>query len=354
MKKRIAATLVTMCMTAAMLSGCAGAVTTEQPTQAVATSEAQAADTQAETGKTEAEPETAETEKKQMVIAFSQMEMNNAWRVAETNSIKAEAEARGVKLIYTDANGDTAKQVSDVEDIINQKPDVILLAPREFEGLTPALEAAKAANIPVLLIDREAAGVPGEDFMAFVGANFYWEGQTCAQKLVERFGTEEEVNVVQITGTPGSSVADDRQKGFEDELAKYPNFKIIATQNGEFTRSVAQQAMENIIQSKGEEIDAVYGHDDECAIGAIQALKSAGMKPGEDVAVVGIGGFKDACVSIQNGEMDGTVLCSPFFGPTVMDLCEKIVNGETIDTYIENPGYMIDKSNVDAYMPDAF
>ena len=86
----------------------------------------------------------------------------------------------------------------------------------------------------------------------------------------------------------------------------------------------------------------------------MQALKSAGMKPGEDVAVVGIGGFKDACVCIQNGEMDGTVLCSPFFGPTVMDLCEKIVNGETIDTYVENPGYMIDKSNVDDYMPDAF
>lgn len=353
MKKRITATLVTMCMTAAMLAGCAGAVTTEQPAQTAVT-EAKAPDTQAAAGKTEAESGDTQAEKKQMVVAFSQMEMNNAWRVAETNSIKAEAEARGVKLIYTDANGDTAKQVSDVEDIINQKPDVILLAPREYEGLTPALEAAKTAGIPVLLIDREAAGVPGEDFMAFVGANFYWEGQTCAQKLVERFGTEEEVNVVQITGTPGSSVADDRQKGFEEELAKYPNFKIIATQNGEFTRSVAQQAMENIIQSKGEEIDAVYGHDDECAIGAVQALKSAGMKPGEDVAVVGIGGFKDACVCIQNGEMDGTVLCSPFFGPTVMDLCEKIVNGETIDTYVENPGYMIDKSNVDDYMPDAF
>lgn len=289
-----------------------------------------------------------------ITVAFSQMEMNNAWRVAETNSIREEAEARGIELIYTDAQGDTAKQVSDVEDIIAKDPDVILLAPREFEGLVPALEAAKAAGIPVVLIDRAAKGEAGVDYTTLISANFIWEGQQCAQGLVERFGTEQPVNVVQITGTPGSSVAIDRQKGFEDELAKYPNFKIIATQNGEFTRSIAQAAMENIIQAHGDEIDAVYGHDDECAIGAIQALKAAGMKPGEDIAIYGVGGFKDAAVCIQAGEMDGTVLCSPFFGPTALDAAEKIAAGEEVPTFIENPGYMINKDNVEEYMPNAF
>ena len=287
-------------------------------------------------------------------VAFSQMEMNNAWRVAETNSIKEEAEKRGIELIYTDAQGDTAKQVSDVEDIIAKNPDVILLAPREYEGLVPALEAAKEAKIPVVLIDRAAKGEAGVDYATMISADFIWEGQQCAQGLVARFGTEQEVNVVQITGTPGSSVAIDRQKGFEDELAKYPNFHIIATQNGEFTRSIAQAAMENIIQAHGTEINAVYGHDDECAIGAVQALKAAGMKPGEDVAIFGVGGFKDACVCIEAGEMDGTVLCSPWFGPTAFDTVEKIVAGEEVPTFIQNPGYMIDKTNVEEYMPDAF
>jgi ribose transport system substrate-binding protein len=289
-----------------------------------------------------------------LVVAFSQMEMNNAWRVAESNSIKTEAEKRGIELIYTDAQGDTAKQVSDVEDIIARKPDVILLAPREFEGLAPALAAAKEAGIPLVLIDRDAQGEAGVDYATLISANFVWEGSQCAQVLVKRFGTEKEVNVVQVTGTPGSSVAIDRQKGFEDELAKYPNFKIISTQNGEFTRSIAQKTMENVVQSLGNKINAVYGHDDECAIGAIQALKSAGMKPGVDIAIVGVGGFKDAAVSIQAGEMDATILCSPFFGPTAFDTCEKIVKGEKIPTFIQNPGKVIDKSNVDAYMPDAF
>ncbi|MDR1965805.1 MAG: substrate-binding domain-containing protein, partial [Synergistaceae bacterium] len=130
--------------------------------------------------------------------------------------------------------------------------------------------------------------------------------------------------------------------------------KIISTQNGEFTRSIAQKTMENVVQSLGDKINAVYGHDDECAIGAIQALKAAGLKPGADIAVVGVGGFKDAAVSIQAGEMDATVLCSPFFGPTAFDACEKIVKGETLPTFIQNPGRVIDKSNVDEYMPDAF
>jgi ribose transport system substrate-binding protein len=289
-----------------------------------------------------------------VVVAFSQMEMNNAWRVAETDSIRAEAQKRGIELIYTDAQGDTAKQVSDVEDIIARKPSVILLAPREYEGLAPALAAAKKANIPVILIDRDAAGTAGSDYKTLISANFVWEGQQCAQVLVKRFGTSAPVNVVQITGTPGSSVAIDRQKGFEEELAKYSNFKIISTQNGEFTRSIAQKTMENIIQSQGGNINAVYGHDDECAIGAIQALKAAGMKPGVDIAVVGVGGFKDAAVSIQNNEMDATILCSPFFGPTAFDTVEKLLTGETLPTYIQNPGRVIDKSNVDAYMPDAF
>ncbi|MFP3089492.1 ABC transporter substrate-binding protein [Treponema sp. TIM-1] len=289
-----------------------------------------------------------------MVVAFSQMEMNNAWRVAETASIRAEAQKRGIELIYTDAQGDTAKQVSDVEDIIARKPNVILLAPREYEGLAPALAAAKKAGIPLILIDRDAKGEPGVDYASLISANFVWEGQQCAQVLVKRFGTSQPVNVVQITGTPGSSVAIDRQKGFEDELAKYPNFKIIATQNGEFTRSIAQNVMTNIIQSQGGKINAVYGHDDECAIGALQALKAAGYKPGPDIAVVGVGGFKDAALLIQQNEMEATILCSPFFGPTAFDACEKLIRGEKLPTYIQNPGRVIDKSNVDAYMPDSF
>lgn len=291
-----------------------------------------------------------------ITVALCQLGSENNWRITETKSIQDEAAARGYQLIYTNAEGDTAKQISDMEDIIEQKPDVILLAPREYEGLTTALDAAKEVGIPVVLIDRDCKGEAGVDYETLIAADFEWEGRTAAQALVEKFGTENPVNVVQITGTPDSSPAISRQKGFEDEIAKYDNFTIVATQNGDFQRAMAQSVMENIIQAQGDAIDAVYGHDDECAIGAIQALKTAGVEVGGEngVQVVGIGGFKDAAVSIQNGEMLATVLCSPFFGPVAMDTVEKIVAGESVETFIQNPGYIVNAENVEEYMPKSF
>jgi len=295
-------------------------------------------------------------ENQSITVALCQLGSENNWRITETESIRTEAEARGHKLIYTNADNDTAKQISDMEDIVQQKPDVILLAPREYEGLSVALATAKEASIPVILIDRDCKGVAGEDYVTLIAADFEWEGMTAAQALVEKFGAEAAVNVVQITGTPDSSPAISRRKGFEEEIAKYPNFTIIATQNGDFQRATAQAVMENVIQAQGSNIDAVYGHDDECAIGAIQALKTNNMSVGGDngVQVVGIGGFRDAAVAIQNGDMLATVLCSPFFGPTSMDIAEKIVKGEEIPTFIQNPGYLIDLNNVEEYLPKSF
>ncbi|MDR0362663.1 MAG: ABC transporter substrate-binding protein [Planctomycetota bacterium] len=288
----------------------------------------------------------------EVVVGFSQMGSENNWRITETKSIQDEAAKRGYKLLYTNANDDTAKQVSDVEDLLNRRPDILIIAPREFEGLAPALQAAKEAEVPVILVDRSAQGEPGEDYVTCISANFIWEGQEAAKVIADKFKGKN-ANIVQITGVPGSSVAIERQKGFEDEIAKHPNLKIISTQNGEFTRSVAQKAMENIIQAHGDAIDAVYGHDDECAIGALQALNLSGRKPGE-VCIVGIGGFRDAAQLIERGQMEATVLCSPFFGPTTFDTVEKVLAGEPMPTYIQNPGYVIDKKNVVEYMPESF
>lgn len=286
------------------------------------------------------------------VIAFSQMGSENNWRITETKSIQEEAAKRGYKLLYANANDDTAKQVSDVEDLLNRRPELIIIAPREFEGLAPALQAAKEANVPVILVDRSAQGEPGVDYVTCISANFIWEGQEAAKVIVDKFKGKE-ANIVQITGVPGSSVAIERQKGFEDEIKKHPNLKIVATQNGEFTRSVAQKAMENIIQAQGNKIDAVYGHDDECAIGALQALNLSGRKPGE-VVIVGIGGFRDAAQLIEKGQMEATVLCSPFFGPTTFDTVEKVLGKDKVPAYIQNPGYIINKDNVAEYMPKSF
>src|SRR5207253_346795 len=154
--------------------------------------------------------------KGKLKVGFSQMEENNPWRIAETNSLREEAKKRGdrFELVVTNAQGQTSKQVSDVEDLIAQRVDAILLAPREYEGLGSALQRAKEAKIPVFLIDREAAGKPGEDFVAFLGSNFVEQGRRAGEWLVKN--SNGKAGIVELTGTAGASVARDRSQGFRD------------------------------------------------------------------------------------------------------------------------------------------
>ena len=289
-------------------------------------------------------PKTLQTIK----VGFSQMENNGPWRIAETNSVKSEAEKRGVELIYTDAQSDTAKQVSDVEDLIAQGVDYIILAPREYEGLAPALESAKAAGIPVILIDREANG----EYLTLVVSDFVWEGQQAGLLLAEETGGK--ANIVELTGTAGSSVAIDRAAGFLEVIDQHPDMNIIASQTAEFARAEGQKVMENIIQAKGDEITAVYAHNDEMAIGAIQALKAAGMEPGVDVTVISIDGEKDALTSIIAGELFASVECSPFFGPIAFDIIERHLAGDTIEEKIINEDRIFTIENAAEFVDSAY
>jgi galactofuranose transport system substrate-binding protein len=291
-------------------------------------------------------------EAKKLRVGFSQMENNNPWRIAETNSIKEEAAKRGIELVYTDAQSQTAKQVSDVEDLIAQKVDYILLAPREFEGLAPALQSAKAAGIPVILIDRAAAGTAGVDYVTIIASDFILEGNQAGDWLAKI--TSGKASIVELTGTTGSSVAIDRADGFAEAIKKYPDMKIIASQTGDFARANGQKVMENIIQAKGKEITAVYAHNDEMAIGAIQALKAAGMTPGKDVTIISIDGSKDALKAIIAGELGATVECNPRFGPSAFDVVEKLEKGEKVPTSIVNPDRFFDKANAEKFVDESY
>jgi ribose transport system substrate-binding protein len=286
------------------------------------------------------------------VVGFSQMESDNPWRLAQTKSLRDEAQKRGVELVVTDAQGQTAKQVSDVEDLIARRVSVILLAPREYEGLAPALQAAKAANIPVILVDREAAGTAGEDYVTFLGSNFVEQGKRAAEWLAKE--TNGQAKIVELSGTPGSSVAADRAKGFKDEIAKHPGMQIIASQTGNFSRATAQGVMQNIAQARGKEITAVYAHNDEMALGAVQALKAAGLKPGTDVKVISIDGQRAALEAIEQGDLGATVESNPRFGPLAFETIEKVRKGETVAPKILITDRFFDKSNAAQFKAEAY
>jgi ribose transport system substrate-binding protein len=287
-------------------------------------------------------------------VGFSQMENTGPWRIAETNSMKEEAARRADKFnyVYTDGQSKTEKQIADVEDLIARKVDAIFLAPRQAEGFSAAFAAAREAKIPVILIDREANGTPGVDFVTVIKSDFVQEGRRAGEWLAKQAGGK--AGIVELKGTTGSSVANDRSKGFMEAIGGSPDMKIIASQDANFTRAEGQRVMENIIQSKGKEITAVYAHNDEMALGAIQALKAANMNPGKDVLIISIDGQKTALQAIIAGEMNATVECNPRFGPIAFDALERFFRGEKLPPQIINEDRFFDANNAAQFVNEAY
>jgi ribose transport system substrate-binding protein len=287
------------------------------------------------------------------VVGFSQMDNQGSWRIAETNSLKAEANKRGTyTMVVTDAQDQTAKQVSDVEDLIARRVKALFIAPREFDGLEPAFEAAAHAKIPVFLIDREAAGIAGKDYVAFLGSNFVEQGQRAAKWLGDKMGGKG--GVVELSGSPGSSVAADRSRGFAEGLKEFPGMQIIASQPAHFSRASAQNVMGNLLQGLGGQVQAVYGHNDEMAIGAIQALYAAGVKPGKDVTLVSIDGSRAALTAIIAGDLGASVESNPRFGPLAFDTLESYFAGKPIPTKIILQDRLFDASNAAQFVDEAY
>lgn len=287
-------------------------------------------------------------------VGFSQVETNNPWRIAETESMKAEATKLGHELVYTDAGGSEAKQIADVESMIAQKVDLIFMAPRSEQALAEAVLKAKAACIPVILLDRDvdhSIAAPGKDFVTMIGSDFVEEGRRTAEWLAN--ATNQTATIIELEGTVGSSPANDRKKGFDEEIAKYPNMKIVASQSGDFARDKGRQVAETLLQAHPD-TTAIYAHNDEMAIGAIAALEAAGKVPGKDVIVVSIDGTKDATQAILDGTLGATCECSPKFGPKAFEVMAGYANGETYPAKIVNPDRFFDITNAAEYLPEAY
>lgn len=288
-------------------------------------------------------------------VGFSQMESNNPWRIAETRSFQETAEACGWDIIVTDAAGSAAKQVADVDSMIAQGIDVLFLPPREEKPLIPAVMKAKAAGIPTFLVDRSVdpnVAVAGRDYVAFLGSDFVDQGRRVAEWTLENFTGEQGI-IVQLEGTTGSSPANDRKRGFDEVMAQHDHMTIVASQSGDFARDLGRQVMETLLQAHPD-VNIVYAHNDEMAIGAIQALELAGRKPGEDILVVSIDGTRDALQAIIDGKMGVTVESSPFFGPLACDVMKRYAAGEAIEPWVKVDDRIFTAENAADHLDEAY
>jgi ABC-type sugar transport system substrate-binding protein len=291
---------------------------------------------------------------KNAVVGFSQSEKEaNPFRIAETQSIKDEAAKVGVKqLLTTNANSQLNKQISDIQDMINQGAQALIVAPLNSDGLEPALAAARAKNIPVLTVDRKVNSEPCKDYVAFLGSNFVEQGKRAADEMAKALNKKGKVAI--LLGSSGNNVTTDRTKGFVDEMKKAaPDVEIVAQQTGEFTREKGQQVMEQIIQAQPD-ITGVYAENDEMALGALVALKSAGKAPGTDVQVVSIDGTRNAVQKVVDGEMAAVVESNPRFGPLAFDTLKKFLDGETVSQNVVISDKLYGKDNASAEVSNAY
>ena len=273
-----------------------------------------------------------------LTVGFSQIGSESGWRAAETAVARAEATARGIDLKFADAQQRQENQIKAIRGFIAQGVDAILLAPVVATGWQDVLSEAKEANIPVVLLDR---GVDtSEDlFLTSVASDQIKEGRVAGEWLVETVKGAP-CPVVELQGTVGSTPAINRKKGFEDAIAATPNVLIIRSQTGEFTRSKGKEVMEGFLKAEGggASLCAVYAHNDDMAIGAIQAIKEAGLRPGHDILVVSIDAVPDIFAAMAAGEANATVELTPNMAGPAFDVLEAYLrDGMPAPKYIVTP-----------------
>jgi simple sugar transport system substrate-binding protein len=274
---------------------------------------------------------------RKVVVGFAQIGAESDWRVANTNSMKNACAEAGFDLRFVDGQQKQENQIKALRDFITQGVDVIAFSPVVESGWDDVVSEINEAGIPLILVDRKTDIKRDDYYVAWMGSNAVEEGEKAARWLVEYLQKQsrdtEEINIVELQGTVGSSPALDRQNGFRNVSKNHPNLKITQSQTGDFTRDLGKTVMESFLK-KGEKIDVLYAHNDDMALGAIQAIKEAGLKPGKDIIIIGVDAVKGAFEAMVAGEMNVTVECSPLLGPQFVEAVKALMNKETLPKII--------------------
>ena len=265
-----------------------------------------------------------------IVLGFSQIGAESEWRTANTESIKQSAKDAGIELKFSDAQQKQENQIKAIRSFIAQKVDVIAFSPVVESGWGTVLREAKAAKIPVILSDRAVNEKDDSLWVSFMGSDFVEEGRKAGRWLLENYKGQGDVNIVELQGTVGSAPAIDRKKGFEEILKAQPRFKIIRSQTGDFTRAKGKEVMEAFLKAEGKKINVLYAHNDDMAIGAIQAIEEAGLKPAKDITIISIDAVKGAFEAMMAGKLNVSVECSPLLGPQLMQAVKDLKDGKTL------------------------
>lgn len=262
------------------------------------------------------------TNEEARTIGLAISTLNNPFFVDLEAGAKAKAQELGVTLVTLDSQDDSATEMSNVEDLISQGVDIIMINPTDSDAVKSAVEAANKANIPVITLDR---GANGGEVVSHIASDNVAGGKLAGEYVIELLGGKGKV--VELEGIPGASAARDRGQGFNEAISG-TDIEVVAKQTANFDRAEGLTVMENILQAQPE-IDAVFAHNDEMALGAIEAIKASKR----DILVVGFDATDDAKAAVESGEMAATVEQLPKeIGSMGVEAAVKILNGEQVES----------------------
>lgn len=262
-------------------------------------------------------------------VGYAQIGEESHWREACTDSIRQAAKDFDIDLTMEFTQPFVEEQTKLVRKFISQDMDVIVISPVVVEGWQEVLDEARAVGIPVLLVDRMVEAEE-ELYTSFIGADFEEEGRRCARWLLGELPGRAEIRVLELRGTEGASPAQSRKAGFESVLEGEERCEIVYSACGDFTREGGASAVRAYLSGHAWDIDAIYAHNDDMALGAVAALAGEGIRPGTDVKIMSIDGTSDALKALQNGEVNCVVECNPLLGPQLMKAITDLMQGKEL------------------------
>ena len=275
------------------------------------------------------------------LVAFSQAEMTNEWRVMDTKEMEKSWKDAGYDFVWTDAKSDPSKQLADVEDLLNRKPAVIIVAPIEYEALAPVPGLAAKAGIPLIVVDRNLPGKAGKDgWISVITTDFVNSGKRAAEDVVAQLQAKKGAAKgawLHITGNVGASPVIDQGKGMEEVFAGHPDIKLLSKCDSGNSREGGQKCMEDMLQAfPAGQVDVVIADNNSAAIGALAAIKAAGRN--ELIGWVwGKDGTVDGLQAILSGELVQSVQTPPFFGKNSVKAFEDYKAGKPVEPLVFVP-----------------
>jgi simple sugar transport system substrate-binding protein len=267
---------------------------------------------------------------RRIVLGYAQTGDESAWRTANTESIKAAAKRSNIDLRFVDCQLKQQNQIAAIRSFIAQRVDVIAFSPLVETGWDEVLREAKSAGIPVILSDRSIRSSDESLYETFLGADFVEEGRRAARWMISRLGDNAAVRIVELRGTDGSDPAIGRKKGFEEIIAAHPSYRIVASADGDFRESEGKRVMAQLLDRGLKDFNALYAHNDDMALGAIEAMKERGIHPGNDVTIVSNDAVRAAFEAMRSGELSCTVECNPLLGPLLMKAVSDYMSGKEL------------------------